>query len=156
MKKVRLREDGRGQGALEYLMTYGWAILVILVVGVALWQMGVFSPPATQPGCSGFSQLMPLDSQFKGTELIVVLSNDAGTKLNIIDTNATIGSDSDTGFALDAGTLMRPGLSQKVTYTFGSAKTKGEYYRAAITLVYNNTMSNIIHRSSGYCWGTVE
>ena len=28
-------------------MTYGWAILVILVIGVAMWQMGIFSPAST-------------------------------------------------------------------------------------------------------------
>jgi hypothetical protein len=33
----------KGQGAMEYLMTYGWAILVVMIVGITLWQMGVFS-----------------------------------------------------------------------------------------------------------------
>jgi hypothetical protein len=30
----------RAQGALEYLMTHGWAILVVMVVGGVLWQWG--------------------------------------------------------------------------------------------------------------------
>lgn len=32
----------KGQTATEYLMTYGWAILIIVVVVCALWAMGVF------------------------------------------------------------------------------------------------------------------
>lgn len=32
----------KGQSAMEYLMTYGWAILIIIVVVGALFAMGVF------------------------------------------------------------------------------------------------------------------
>ncbi len=34
----------KGQGAMEYLMTYGWAIIIVVIVGVALAAMGLFSP----------------------------------------------------------------------------------------------------------------
>ncbi|MEW6329420.1 MAG: hypothetical protein AB1468_04845 [Candidatus Micrarchaeota archaeon] len=34
----------KGQSAMEYLMTYGWAILIIVVVLAALFYMGVFTP----------------------------------------------------------------------------------------------------------------
>ena len=34
----------KGQTALEYLITYGWAILVILVVLAVLWYYGIFTP----------------------------------------------------------------------------------------------------------------
>jgi len=158
MKKC-VSEDSRGQAALEYLMTYGWAILVILVVGIALWQMGVFNPPSTPPGCSGFSQLMPLDSQYISSTktLKVIVSNEAGTKLQIMNTNATIGTDISTAYnLLPADPKMRPGASTTITYDFASAKAKGDYYRANIVLEYTNTLSGIIHKSSGYCWGTVE
>jgi hypothetical protein len=32
----------KGQTAMEYLMTYGWAILIVIVVVAALFAMGVF------------------------------------------------------------------------------------------------------------------
>jgi hypothetical protein len=156
MKKC-VSEDSRGQAALEYLMTYGWAILVILVVGIALWQMGVFNPPSTPPGCSGFSQLMPLDTQYLSSTntLRMILSNEAGTKLVVKKTNASIGFD--LGPSPSADITMRPGASQQVDYgPFATARVSGEYYRAAITIEYNNTLSKIVHKSSGYCWGTVE
>ena len=35
----------KGQAAMEYLMTYGWAILIIIVVVAALYAMGVFKLP---------------------------------------------------------------------------------------------------------------
>ena len=34
----------RGQSAMEFLMTYGWAILVVLIVLSGLYYLGVFSP----------------------------------------------------------------------------------------------------------------
>lgn len=45
------------QSAMEYLMTYGWAILVIAIVTIALFKLNVFNPnywsPKLQPGsCS--------------------------------------------------------------------------------------------------------
>jgi len=53
----------RGQGAMEYLMTYGWAILVVMLVGVALWQMGLFEFGGTIPTrVSGFNYQKPIDA----------------------------------------------------------------------------------------------
>ncbi|MDE1860407.1 MAG: LamG domain-containing protein [Candidatus Micrarchaeota archaeon] len=34
----------KSQSAMEYLMTYGWAILVIAIVLVALYEIGIFNP----------------------------------------------------------------------------------------------------------------
>jgi hypothetical protein len=43
---ARQRNLGKhGQAAMEYLMTYGWAILVIVIVLGALLYLGVFTPP---------------------------------------------------------------------------------------------------------------
>ena len=39
----------RSQSAMEYLMTYGWAILIIAVVLAVLFQLGVFSSGNFQP-----------------------------------------------------------------------------------------------------------
>ena len=39
--------DRKGQSALEYLMTYGWAILIIIIVGGVLYYYGYGWPPPT-------------------------------------------------------------------------------------------------------------
>ncbi len=45
----------KGQGALEYLMTYGWALLVVVVVGAALYSLGVLNPASyAKQACTGF------------------------------------------------------------------------------------------------------
>ena len=35
----------KGQAAMEFLMTYGWAILIVIAVVAALFAMGVFKLP---------------------------------------------------------------------------------------------------------------
>ena len=46
----------KGQSALEYMMTYGWAILIIVIVAVILYSMGIFNPRASVTATSsGFS-----------------------------------------------------------------------------------------------------
>ena len=48
---------GKAQSAMEYLMTYGWAILVIAVVLAALFALGIFNGGTLPTACiaqSGF------------------------------------------------------------------------------------------------------
>jgi hypothetical protein len=45
----------RAQAAMEYLMTYGWAILIIIVVIAALYAMGVFTIKGGVPCSPCFS-----------------------------------------------------------------------------------------------------
>jgi len=49
--KVKLlgKASAKAQSAMEYLMTYGWAILIISIVLAALFQLGVFNPMAFAP-----------------------------------------------------------------------------------------------------------
>ena len=63
----------RAQSAMEYLMTYGWAILIIAIVLAALFQLGVFSSstfaPKAPPGsCQVFRPNGPGSTQFINTE----------------------------------------------------------------------------------------
>ncbi len=52
----RNRRNLKLQSAMEYLMTYGWAILIIAIVMVALFELGIFNsanfaPKATAGAC---------------------------------------------------------------------------------------------------------
>ena len=51
-----LTKGKRSQSALEYMMTYGWAILIIVIVAVILYSMGIFNPSSSITfTSSGFS-----------------------------------------------------------------------------------------------------
>ena len=45
------RKTNKAQSAMEYLMTYGWAILIIAVVLGALFSLGIFSNPGIGTAC---------------------------------------------------------------------------------------------------------
>ena len=44
---INLYTTKRSQSALEYMMTYGWAILIIVIVAVILYSMGIFNPSSS-------------------------------------------------------------------------------------------------------------
>jgi len=54
----------KAQSSMEYLMTYGWAVLVVLVVGVILWEVGIFDTSPKGASFTGFAKLKP---QLAGT-----------------------------------------------------------------------------------------
>jgi len=74
IKKKPLRKaSAKAQSAMEYLMTYGWAILIISVVLAALFQLGVFNPmtfaPKAPPGsCQVFRPDGPYTTSFINLE----------------------------------------------------------------------------------------
>ena len=95
-------KNKRGQAALEFLMTYGWAILVVLVVIGALSYFGVLNPKMLMPEkCtlpSGFScedHLITADGTGTGHDSIVFkIRNGFGKTMQI--TNFTTDTDSGT------------------------------------------------------------
>ncbi len=42
----------RAQGAMEYLSTYGWALLVVLILILALFGIGLFTAPTSGSNCA--------------------------------------------------------------------------------------------------------
>jgi len=76
----------QGQAAMEYLMSYGWAVIVVMLVGIVMWQLGLFDMGGTQVTPTGFTRLKP---QLSGTgfthngRLTMLLSNEAGSMARI-------------------------------------------------------------------------
>jgi len=72
-KKLLRKASAKAQSAMEYLMTYSWAILIISVVLAALFQLGVFNPmtfaPKAPPGaCQVFRPNGPYTTSFINLE----------------------------------------------------------------------------------------
>ncbi|MFC2162399.1 hypothetical protein ACFLRF_01845 [Candidatus Altiarchaeota archaeon] len=156
-------KSNKAQAAVEYLMTYGWAILVILVVGVVIWQMGILEiGKQYTPGKRGFSQIKPLDWKLQSNgDLTIVLTNEGGTILNLSRIDGIIvagGSGECTNNVLIAtGERMRPASIYKADITGCTINEAiGEYYRVNVTIRYNNPASGLPHVSNGIIWGPLE
>lgn len=154
----------RGQSAIEYMVTYGWVLLIVALVAVLLWQMGILEiTKDVTPGSRGFSQITPLDWRMTTAgELTVTFLNDAGTILSIPAGGmlASVGPNSCTPEASVPSSdknPYRPGEAIQITITDCPVTGKaGDYYRVNMTINYNNPKSGISHQSVGVLWGPLE
>ena len=72
----------KGQAAMEFLMTYGWAILVVLIAISALAYFGVLNPSKFLPEtCVLVPGLSCVDHKATNTTILLVLSNGMGQDL---------------------------------------------------------------------------
>jgi hypothetical protein len=74
----------KAQAALEYLTTYGWAILTALVALGALSYFGFMNPTALMPDkCDFGKQLECVDYMIQGGEVKIMLNNNFGKEIQI-------------------------------------------------------------------------
>ncbi|MEM4347016.1 MAG: hypothetical protein QW802_00290 [Candidatus Altiarchaeota archaeon] len=78
----------KSQGATEYLLNYGWAIILIAAIGVSMYYLGIFnlSSQSTLVKASGFSKIKPLEPSIILTpscEFTGIFVNGAGSVVNI-------------------------------------------------------------------------
>ena len=82
----------KAQAAMEFLMTYGWAILVVLIAIAALAYFGVLNPGRYLPSsCRLVPGLGCEDFKVTTNAVTLVIQNGMGQDLNPI--NITIGGD---------------------------------------------------------------
>jgi len=91
----------KGQAALEYLMTYGWALVVIIIVVAALFALGILSPATYQGStCRGFGKIGYSDHVLKAhDDFNITLYNGTGADI----TSATLKIDCDMDGVYDNG-----------------------------------------------------
>lgn len=121
----------KGQAALEYMMTYSWALVVIaIVVGVLIF-MGILRAP-TAGICTGYEKLAYADHTMDSNgNFALYLSN--GTGLGIKNISVAF-SDELGGTAATSAGIVAPGNDFII---FGQTNIKkGEQYKGAITISY--------------------
>ncbi len=150
---MKSRKYSKGQSSIEYLATYGWVILVVVVVGVVIWQSGILSmQKQIAPGKSGFSQVRPFDWVAQDTgDVNMEVINDAGTKLTITGV-----SGAGCGGGVGSGDVLPGGTSSLSLSGCSFDGGEGDYFRLKVTISYNNPASGITHASVGEIWGSLE
>ena len=149
--------DRKGQGAMEYLMTYGWAILVVMIVGVVLWQLGIFGGgPGAANTARGFGRIKVMDPSIKYVQdgtLTFTIMNGAGQTVS----DLVMGVPSPcTAGAINSD--MSAGGTQAVTLSSCGAKGIGDSF--AVDIGFNYTMSvagnTVTHQEKGTIRGAAE
>lgn len=137
----------KGQGAMEYLMTYGWAILVVIIVGVVLWQMGIFSGGSTSATFVGFGPLKPVEwsCSAQGDSLTLTIMNGAGGQItNVTMTAVATDGNTSQGVATCTKTIVAAGDTTvcKVATLTGTSSclgaTAGSSYSQGVSIGYTS------------------
>ena len=148
----------RAQSALEYLITYGWAIVILVIVIVLLFYLGVLNPTgfvAVRNQVIGLNTIMVTDFVVNGTGSITLyLVNNAPTSINL--TGIKIKDVALTSMSPSSYANWRPGANLTVTGISAITGGKGEsFYNAKIEFNYT-IMSGGTHVDTGQMTGKIE
>ena len=144
----------KGQAAMEFLMTYGWAILAaIIVIGV----LAVYFRPSSLTSDSAIvtAPFYALGSTISASQVQLEIQNNGGETLNVtgvtIDVStpaaAVCGNQSYVGNVAAGGTTT-------ATFTCSSGISSGDSFSADVIVNYVRPGSSLILSSSGTISGT--
>ena len=131
MKKKFYKNSG--QAAMEFLLNYGWAILVVLVAIAALAYFGVLSPgkylpekcvPAAGIGCSSFKAT--------STGVDLILQNALGKDIVVTAINAP---DAGSGCSDTFNTTLVNGAD--ATFSLNCTLTSGSKINSDLLITYD-------------------
>ncbi len=146
----------KAQSALEYLMTYGWALIVIIIVVAALFAFGIFNPPAAAR-CAGMDKLLYKDHAVSaaGTAISLAFGNGAGSTIDV----TAVAFAGDFAGGADASTISNIGSG--ADFAVNNTDGGDTAFTAAVTGTYNGTItitydtdSGITHIETATCTGT--
>ncbi len=150
----------RGQSALEYLMTYGWALVVIVIAVAALV---ILINPSNIQGNTCDTNLGPFvisQSKIAAGSWQLVLVNQTGQGVGVMDFNA-YGTSAGAAYGTlgtqivvtESAATMNAGETKTFTLTPATPLTTGSY-NINIPLSYNAGNLTGLTASAG-CRGTV-
>ena len=158
--------EKKAQTALEYLMTYGWAILIIIIVGAALYALGVFSPGTfTGKRSTGFSGFQLNDFKVNTTPAINLSFGDrVGRSINLTNITLTFkGTNCSFNAATATNSTPIPGvIGPNAAYTVTipcsvwGTQTLKTSYTIAVDFNYKDADSGFTHTDSGTIFGVIE
>ena len=148
----------KAQAALEYLMTYGWAILIIAIVAAALYYMNVFGGGCASPSATGFPSsggVAILSNGFlvstsHGGEII--LSNNAAQSVTL--SNVVI-----DGFSNSTSMVISSGGTLTLFPTTGMGTgtvAQGDCYRLDVTISFTRSGLVTTQTSTGTIQGAYQ
>jgi len=141
----------KGQAAMEFLMTYGWAILAAIIAIGVLAYFGVFSPSKYMPSVCSLNAPLGCDehSITAASGVRMIVRNGAGdsiTASSIAVTNC--GTDS-------TGWTIANGATSDITVACTSALTAGDKFTGEVTVTYIKAGGTIAQTATGSVSGKV-
>jgi uncharacterized protein (UPF0333 family) len=145
----------KGQAAMEFLMTYGWAILVVLAAIGALAYFGVLNPSKLIPNKCTLSPGFDFTDckSTAGTGMQLTLHNGLGadTTATYIYLDTTGSSDVTCNDELDVGTLANGATSDPITLCLVNATdfVENSRFDANVKIVYTKSGESLNYTVTG-------
>ena len=142
LKRINFKNS---QAAIDFVMTYGWAIMMVIVAIGALAYFGVLSPDKlVGEKCVFPSGISCLDQLASGVDqaILVTIKNNLGhdiTGISVIATGCTVA---------DSQSSLRNGQTVEFTPS-GCAVTAGQKYNGQVNITYTNADTGITHKKQG-------
>lgn len=145
----------RAQAAMEFLMTYGWAILVVLAAIGALAYFGVLSPGNLLPQkcefTSGFDCTEAPDADATAGTITFPITNSLGYEIN------TIALDSSSNCLAEAGIAsvdpLSNGDSAIITLSDTCGLGAGDRFKEDVIVTYVSAETGMTHTATGLISG---
>lgn len=143
----------RGQAAMEFLMTYGWAIFVILAAIGALAYFGVLSPDkflsdkctADPPfACTQYKVLAT-----SSDNVMLMIQNGGGNGLQSLTVDLTCDDGQPGTPSTTFPIALASGDEVNATFTCATAPIADQRWRANYTMTWAASGDDVSHVSSG-------
>lgn len=154
---IPMTKSKKGQAGLDFLMTYGWALLIIVLIIAALFALGVFDIGSfIGSRASGFTEVSVVAWSLADDGTFTALfENHAGKSITINSVNATYKTES-IGYSTPV-TLGNGKRSGTITLgTFSSPDSTGSSYTVSIDIAYTDSETGFAYSDSGTVTGTIQ
>jgi len=145
----------KGQSALDFLMTYGWALLIMALVIAGMFALGIFDTGSfVGTRATGFVQVSPVGWRVAPDgSLTVMFKNNAGTDIVITQMNATL----DTTTITNSTAISIANGEQSGTIPIGSfpSRAASNSYTVKVTIAYNDSTTGFPYTDAGTLSGKV-
>ncbi|MFH0870551.1 MAG: hypothetical protein V1866_05855 [archaeon] len=149
----------KGQAAMEFLMTYGWAILVVLAAIGALAYFGVLSPSKLLPNKCTLSPGFDFgDCKASTTGLMLSIRNGLGSDTTFLQVNVstTAGSDVTCIGSFENVTGLANGALTQVFTLCPGVYTEGNRFDATVKITYVKSGEQLPYAVTGTITRRVE
>ena len=149
-KPEKFLTNNKGQALLEYLFSYGWVLIVVLVAITTLYHFGILNIRSVIPNnCIVPDGISCLDYKATSADIKVTLKNSLGQDLSSITVAATGCGTS--------GTVNRltDGSQAQFTINCGSALS-GSKYTGQLNVSYTKADTGVTHKSLGKITTIIE
>jgi hypothetical protein len=150
----------RGQAALEFMTTYGWAIVVIAVVIGAIAYFGVTNPSKFVPNrCDIGAEFSCNDYLLNKTGVYLALQQSSGKTVYVSNFNCTYKDAIYAGNPANANPAIAWGARDRMLLNCsipGLSSAEGQKVKVTYEITYQKTQTGFNHTSAGSVFAKVQ